>query len=169
MKNQSTIATLFELGLSLEQAAESFYRRLAQMFAHEADISLFWNHYANEEAGHIRFLRNLRAGLSEVELNRPVDDLLIKSAQQELERISSMPLDESRTLEDAYSLAMELENQETNAIFEFLAVNCSPKEETGQFLRQQLHQHINKLTTSFPAPYQSKLKRQSVLVAKTAK
>ncbi len=167
MKKQSTIATLFELGLSLEQGAESFYRRLAQMFAHEADISLFWKRYANEEAGHARFLKNLRAGLSEAELSRPVDSLLIKNALKELKRLSGIPLDEIRTLEDAYNLAVELENRETNAIFEFLVTNCA-KEEAGHFLRQQLHNHLDKLTALFPPPYHSKLKRQAVFAAKMA-
>lgn len=163
MQNQSTIAVLFELGLALEQKAESFYRRLAQMFPHEAEISRFWKQYADEEAGHARFLQNLRAGLSEAELNRPADSSLVESARQELTRISNAPPGEVRTLEEAYNLAVELENHETNAIFEFLAVNCSSKEHTGQFLRQQLHQHINKLTVSFPDRYKSRLKQREVI------
>ncbi len=163
MSNQATIAALFDLGFALEESAEAFYRRLAEMFAHEAEISRFWKEYADEEAGHARFLRKLHAGLSEEELNRPTDSLLLENGRQELARISKTPLDAVRTLEDAYHLAVELENNETNAIFEFLVTNCSLKENTGQFLRQQLHQHMAKLTTLFPVRYRSRLKQKKIL------
>ena len=56
-------------------------------------------------------------------------------------------------MEDAYELAHELENSETNAIFEFLIIHFSTDETTQDFLRSHLKDHIGKLMLWFPAQF----------------
>jgi hypothetical protein len=58
-----------------------------------------------------------------------------------------------RNLEDAYQLVNELENSETNAIFEFLIANFAEDQKTQAFLRSQLRDHVGKLMIDFPVQF----------------
>jgi rubrerythrin len=165
LPQKNTAAELFEIAIGLERAAEAFYRGLAQIFAHEPDVSLFWKRYADEEAGHARFLESLRGKLSAAQLNRPVDASLVESARKQMQNLPAQCLTGIRNLEDAYQKAVEAENSETNSIFEFLVADFALANQSGDFLRHQLHSHVDKLTSSFPSPYQSRLKRLEVMAA----
>ena len=71
---------------------------------------------------------------------------------------SETRLEGIKTLEDAHQLATELENSETNAIFEFMIVNFSTDElaKSHQFLRTQLSTHIARLENDFPIAFRGK-------------
>jgi hypothetical protein len=56
-------------------------------------------------------------------------------------------------LEDAYQMVHELENSETNAVFDFLITNFAEDKKTQAFLRSQLRDHIGKLATDFPVQF----------------
>jgi hypothetical protein len=53
-------------------------------------------------------------------------------------------------LENAYQLVHELENSETNAVFDFLISNFAEDRTTQDFLRSQLKDRIGKLAFNFP-------------------
>ncbi len=59
MSNNATIAELFDLAIAAEQACEALYHGLADRFAHHPAVADFWTAYADEEAGHARWLERL--------------------------------------------------------------------------------------------------------------
>jgi hypothetical protein len=59
----------------------------------------------------------------------------------------------AETLEDAYQLAHELESSEINTIFEFLLFTFADDPQATQFARDQLHEHVARLSAGFPELY----------------
>ena len=106
-----------------------------------------------EEAGHARWLERLREKLSSEELSAPADPSMLKAARGILESSVEKQLAEIKDLRGAYQLASELENSETNAIFEFLVANFAADEQTRTFLRSHLKDHIGKLMLWFPTQF----------------
>lgn len=166
--NLQTVENLFERAIELEEAAEILYNRLAEMFSQAPEVARFWKHYADEERGHAAYLRRIQAGVEAQRLAAPADSTLFEKARFCLESSSLQRLESIATLEDAYRLAVELENSETNTIFEFIIVNFSTDElaKSRRFLRAQLSTHIAKLQNEFPAQYRSQVARQKVLAVK---
>jgi len=87
---------------------------------------------------------------------------MLRDARKVLQFSVENRLKKIRDLEDAYQLVNELENSETNAIFEFLITNFSSDEETQSFLRSQLNDHIAKLTIGFPTRFRSAVRRREI-------
>ncbi len=162
--NTDTVAKLFEYAIALEQAAESLYRQLEKMFADYPEVALFWKHYADEENGHASYLERIRTGVDAERLSQQADADMLQKVQYCLEKASPTRLTNINTLEDAHQLATELENSETNAIFEFMILNFSTDElaKSHSFLRTQLSTHIARLENDFPNPYKSRPARQNV-------
>ena len=164
MSKNETVNELFELAIELEKDAESLYHRFAKMFAHEKDVADFWRKYADEERGHAAFLERIRSRLTEETLSAPGDNSMLKSVHKGIKNSVNYQLQTIQTLEDAFQLAMELENSETNAIFEFIITSFSAEElvKSHGFLRTQLKKHCNMLTDDFPTRFKSKLMRMKV-------
>jgi rubrerythrin len=161
-----TVGKLFEYAIKLEEDSEYLYRQLGNMFSQYPDIALFWKRYADEEKGHAVYLERLRAGLDIDKLSRPADNSIFRKILQQFERSIRSKLEKVETLEDAFQLATELENSETNIIFEFMIVNFSTDElaKSHKFLRTQLSTHVARLEKDFPSPYKSRTARQNILV-----
>ena len=159
-----TIGELFNYAIELERVTETLYRQLEKMFAHYPEVALFWKQYANEENGHASYLERIRAGVDADRLSSPADDVILQKVQQCLGMASETRLEGIKTLEDAHQLATELENSETNTIFEFIILNFSTDElaKSHSFLRTQLNTHIARLENDFPNPYKSRTARQNV-------
>ncbi|MFZ6030009.1 MAG: ferritin family protein [Chloroflexota bacterium] len=162
----ATVADLFTSAIALENAAEALYRQLAEMFAGHPEVAAFWKHYADEEKGHGAYLARIRDGVPERRLAAPADANMMRNARKCLHDISQAPIGHIANLEQAYQLAVELENSETNTIFEFVIVNFSTDElaKSHKFLRAQLHNHIAKLEEAFPQGYRDSFRRREVLV-----
>lgn len=165
--NVETIGQLFEYAIALERAAEALYRQFSEMFSDYHEVALFWKRYADEEKGHAAYLERVREAASAQRLSCSADGSVLQRAHKAMSRAAQIELNKIHTLEDAHQLATELENAETNAIFEFMIVNFSTEElaVSHQFLRTQLKTHIARLEKDFPAPYKSGLARQTVLVS----
>ena len=163
-----TVGKLFEDAIQLEKATEALYAQLASIFGDYPEVSKFWKHYADEERGHASYLERIRAVVEVGRLSNPADGAIFEKVQYCLETASQKRLEKIVNLDDAYRLAIELENSETNAIFEFMLVNFSTDElaKSHQFLRIQLSNHVAKLENEFPSQYRSQAARQNVLVAR---
>ena len=163
-----TVGKLFEYAIELERATESLYRQLENMFSQYSEVALFWRRYADEEKGHASYLERIRKGVDVDRLSRQADGSMLQKVRQCLDLASQAKLKNIKTLEDAHQLATELENSETNAIFEFMIVNFSTDElaQSHKFLRTQLSSHIAKLENEFPNPYKSRIARQQVFALK---
>jgi len=164
MSHVGTVGDLFEKAIALEQGAEEFYHRLAEMFSGVPEVAKFWLRYADEEQGHAAFLERIRGRLPAADLDKPGNSHMLESARKMAAFSVSESVGRIRTLAEAYDLAVELENSETNAIFEFILLNFSGDElgKSQTFLRVQLHRHLTAFERKFPAKYKSKLLRQDV-------
>ncbi len=90
------------------------------------------------------------------------DPLMLQAALKLSEFSVDHALKRIQNLDDAYELASELENSETNAIFEFLFMNYYTDANTVTFLRSQLREHVTRLADSLPAAYRSRETRQGI-------
>lgn len=158
----NTLGELLELAIRLEQSTETLYRGLEARFGHHPEIAAFWAQYAKEEAAHARWLGILRERMSTDHLSHPADQRMFEAAQELLRVPPERLLEGVKNLEDAYRLVTDLENSETNAIFEFLISDPAMAEESRVFLRSQLHEHIGRLMTGFPETYASPASRMSI-------
>lgn len=162
MSSTGTIADLFQLAIQAEKDSAKAYRRLAQMFSHEPEVADFWAAYAAEEDGHAHWLQDLEADSNPDKLSQPVDAEMIETARQ----VARFPVDAAlrkvQTLEDAYQLANEMEHSEINVVFQFLIDNFDTREDTYQFVRSHLHDHVAKLMTGFPGAFKNAAARRKL-------
>jgi hypothetical protein len=167
-KNPETVGQLFDYAIELEKAAETIYRQMGKMFAQARDVEQFWSHFADEERGHAAYLERIRQSVDIKRLSDPADEKIIRDVQICLGASSLKRLDGLQNFEDAYQLAVELENSETNAIFEFMIVNFSTDElaKSDKFLRVQLSNHLAGLETGLPVQYGSSIARINLTVTR---
>jgi hypothetical protein len=67
-----------------------------------------------------------------------------------------------KNLEDAYQLVNDIENGETNAIFQFLLDNFETDVQMRDFLLAQLNKHITRLSIDLPVQYKGILSRKAI-------
>ncbi len=158
----ATVEVLFERAIAAEHAAEALYRGLEAKFAAHEDVVAFWHSYAEDEVGHAKWLERFRDGLTPEELDAPADCIMLDNARRAMEASVDTLLAEVHDLEDAYELVNELENAETNAVFEFMLANFSKDEDAKTFLRSQLKDHIGKLMIEFPSQFASAAIRRQI-------
>lgn len=161
-----TVGKLFDYAIELERAIETLYRRIGNMFTHHQDIAQFWKRYADDERGHASYLERVKEALDIRRLSEPAYGGMIHDVQKCLGAASQRRLDNIQNLEDAYQLASELENSETNAIFEFMIMNFSTDELaiSHKFLRAQLNSHLARLQTGLPSQYGNSVARRNLSV-----
>lgn len=170
MTKNETVNELFKLAIEVENDTEALYRRFAEMFAHEKEVADFWRKYADEERGHAAFLERTRSKLTTEALSARSNTSVLKSVHKSLKNSVNYGLQTIETLEDAFQLATELENSETNTIFEFMITTFSTDElvKSQDFLRIQLKKHSNMLIDEFPTRFKSRLMRKEVHALETA-
>jgi DNA-binding GntR family transcriptional regulator len=158
----STVEELFELAIQIENTCQALYESMEGKFAHQPEIVSYWHCYALEEAGHARWLADLRSRSTRDELEKKASDEVLLHAKKMLKFTSDQAGKHVHDLEEAYQVATELENSETNAVFEFLIANYAGDQGTVNFLRTQLKVHMSNLQTNLPRAYQSKSARRSL-------
>ena len=158
-----TVAQAFAIAIGAEKAAKMMYQGLEAKFANHADIAEFWQQYAGDEAKHAEALEGMLARLSAEQLAAPVDAQTVAALQTMAGFSVEKALLGGKNLEDAYQLVSEVENGETNAIFEFLLM-FEKDEHLRVFLRAQLNKHMKRLTDGIPARYQGILSRKAIQV-----
>jgi len=162
MSEDSTISTLIELAIRSERAAQAYYLGLADLFAHEPEVAAFWRMYAGQEHGHATWLERLRERSAPETLNRPADPHMLTAIRHMFRFSPDRILAQIETLEHAFQQAVDLENSETNTVFDFLIVHYPAEEETPEFLRAHLGEHIALLETGFPAGFRNAANRGRV-------
>ncbi len=156
---------IFETAIAAERAAEHLYHQLAAKFSHHPEIAAFWDAYAGAEASHARTLQRLRDRLSTAQLSEQVDTGMMNAAYLALQKGRGEIETRVTDLQTAYELASELENGETNAVFEFLITNFAQDTKTQAFLRSQLKDHITKLMLEFPERFGDAAARKEIKAA----
>jgi rubrerythrin len=164
MDDSLTFADLLEISIRAEENAARLYMGLQRKFAAVKNVADFWASYAAEEGQHARWLIELKRRLSETELQQPVraiDGVILLSASKLMDVSIDHLLSTVKDLDQAYELANELEHGEINLLFEFLVEHFASRE-SNEFLRQQLQQHVARLISSFPEPYNTPDMRRGV-------
>ncbi|MBN1874826.1 MAG: hypothetical protein JXA33_11400 [Anaerolineae bacterium] len=160
----STVAELFSLAIAAERTAETFYQGLVTKFAFYPTVAEFWSMYAKEEEVHARWLAQLRDKLPLEELSEPADMTIVEKLQNVLQFSVEDALQRIHNLEDAYQMVNDLENSETNAVFEFLIEHFATDERTQTFLRTQLRDHVGHLLIDFPTQFRTAMLRHEIKV-----
>ncbi|MBN1259286.1 MAG: hypothetical protein JXB35_01270 [Anaerolineae bacterium] len=167
-EHNSTIDDLFAMAIEAEQATERLYNMLAEAFAHAPEIAGLWEQYAADEVMHAKSLAKIRQDLDEATATQPADPQALQAARNALNFSVDQAITTIITLEDAYEIVSELENAETNAVFEFLITNFSHNPEVSAFLRTQLQEHIGMLERGLPGAYRTRARREQVLAHRAA-
>ena len=162
IKPYPTSGQLFDLAIQAEQVAEAGYRRLARIFEHHAGVAEFWLGYAEQEAQHARWLAQIRERFSPLELESPEDPAMVERLRQVTDLSVEELFASVQTLDDAYLLVSDLENSETNVVFEFLVDRYAQDARAQTFLRAQLRDHVGDLMVGFPARFGNAEARRSV-------
>lgn len=163
MTGADTVNQLFTLAITAENAAEAMYLVLAQRFAPFDEVAQFWREMAHAETVHARVLERMRGRLDPVVLNSSGDPVVLRQAQEVARHEVVAAARAVADLEDAYQLAHETENSEINTVFEFLVITFPENPATGEFLREQLQIHAQRLVKAFPEIYNSSAARRAAL------
>jgi rubrerythrin len=162
MSSEATVEDVFQLAIEAERAAERLYQGLAAKFAHHADVARFWEEYASEEAVHASKLEELRQDIAAEKLSGPVTRDVLEQARRASQIDVERALEGVADLQDAYELAHETENSETNSVFEFLMTRFAESEGAQDFVRMQLRDHVGRITMGFPEPYSDVETRRAI-------
>jgi rubrerythrin len=162
MSEKGTVAELFALAIQAEEVAEQLYLDLATRFRAYPPVAQFWRRYAAEETGHAHWLRRLSTRIDAEQIAAAAEPQILANAHRSLNRNIEAALADLGDLEEAYQLAHELEHSETNVVFEFLITHFAADAETGAFLRNQLREHVTKLSHEFPEGFRDPAARQAI-------
>jgi len=168
LSKTETVSDLFGYAIELERASEALYLKLGAMFTQHSEVERFWKRYAEEEAGHASYLERVRATVDPARLAGPADRDMLLMVRRCLKQTAQANLKDVKTLDDAHQLATELENSETNTVFEFMIMSFSTDElaKSQPFLRTQLNTHVARLDKDFPSGYRERIARQNVKAGK---
>ena len=153
MSDRQSVRILFEYAIAAEYYARELYREFARLFAADSGVAAFWQRYTAEEMGHARWLEQLLKKLPPETCDAPADVDRLEAARHIIKVPLPNALAKVETLEDAYQLAHELESSEMNTIFEFLLFTFADDPQATQFARDQLHEHVARLSEGFPQSY----------------
>ncbi|MGD8795012.1 MAG: response regulator [Anaerolineae bacterium] len=140
-----TMATLFDLAITAEVAAQDLYRALARSFGHVPQVAAFWQDLMHDEETHAAELRKLCNSLPAGQLLAPVAPSLVSRAEKGLELAQEDYLSQIETLDDAFQIAQVLESSEINALFELLMSRYLEEQDKNEIIVSQLRNHTTKL------------------------
>lgn len=136
---------LFERAMKLEQRAKKFYIHLASIF-NEEPFGDFFKGMADDEQDHYDRLKEICDTLSKDVLGSdPNKEALreIETVHKYLDKIEGI---EISTIKKALEISHQLEQGETNMIFEFLVNNYVSSKDKKTILLSQIRDHQDKLT-----------------------
>ncbi len=162
MSDRQSVRILFEYAIAAEHYARELYRAFAGLFAADPGVAAFWQRYAAEEMGHATWLEQLLKKLPQETCNAPADSDKLDMARHIIKVPLAHALAQVETLEDAYQLAHELESSEMNTIFEFLLFTFADDPQATQYARDQLREHVARLSTGFPESYSGAPSRRAL-------
>ena len=165
MSDRQSVRILFEYAIAAEHFARELYREFERRFAADPRVAAFWQRYAAEEMGHARWLEQLLKKLPPETCDAPTDFDRLEAARHVIKVPLAQALAGVETLEDAYQLAHELESSEINTIFEFLLSTFADDPQATRFARDQLSDHVARLSTGFPESYTGAPARRALRAA----
>ncbi|HTX92078.1 MAG TPA: ferritin family protein [Anaerolineales bacterium] len=152
---------LLELSLGLEKDTQKLYKDWAKKFSRLPEVAAFWRDYAEEEAIHIRLLKELRARLSASQLATLIECEVVGDTRQLLLLLRKEKVDD---VEQAFQYADKLEHSEINPLFIVIVSFFEEDEEARAMVRLLLDKHINKLVKNFPKSFLTPQPRREIKV-----
>ena len=143
--SQNTMSSLIESAIELESKARDLYITFSEMFSLEDRVSAFWQQYSEDESQHMNMLVEIRNALSQEELLSPVGEKEFEGVLRVRQLLVQDFVGLVHTLNDAYDLALTIEDSELNAIFNLLLIKYLPSEKVETLIFHQIDEHINKL------------------------
>ncbi len=116
---------------------------------------------------HAQELLQLQASLSRNQLSEEAEAQTWEIKEAIKEWVSGDLIGSMQTLDDAFSIAQELENSEVNSVFKLLAQMFIPSDERLKFLNLELDKHQNKLIL-FNKEFGDKAWRQQIPIQRTS-
>jgi rubrerythrin len=160
MTRNDTMAELFALAISAEEAAMNFYSELSLIFSHVTPASLFWEKMTRDEVLHLRELEYIRDAFTDQQLTSPPDRSLITKARKELDRFSAkFDTKAIKTLDDAFEIAYELEYSEVNTVFQAIVSEFVSSGVRSQFVLSLLGEHVSRLEDFSRAGFDSDIRK----------
>lgn len=145
MTEMITMSELINAAIAAEDAARQVYLSFKQMFEHNQDAADFWQAMANDENDHARVLARVHGVMPVDALTSEIDARMAVKAYQ-LQGIDIDTLLASvNNLNDAYEIAFALESSEVNTVFNFLAINFLPGEESYNIISSSIAPHLLRL------------------------
>lgn len=111
---------ILERSMELEKKQAEIYEGLVKKFSSYKEISEFWADMAKDEKGHYERIVELIERLGPEQLSVEVSDDLYGKVCRGLRELRSERLKDIFDLDDACKLANEVEDYETQAVFEFI-------------------------------------------------
>ncbi len=141
----ATIRDLFDASLHAEMQGQQFYLCMSEAFAYLPPVAEFWRSLMLDESRHIAAVREIGAGLTDAQLDEPVDAAALERARSILNILTDQAIRAVRTLDDAYELAHEYESSELNRLFTFLATKFDRDGMRSSFIVHEIADHQSKL------------------------
>lgn len=147
MSQGTTLADLFEQAIAAEELAAQFYVGLTRKFAQHPEAANFWSRFAAEEKMHSLWLARFRDALEPERLAETADPAMLQAVKAATSYPIPKLLAAVQNMEDAFQIVVELENAETNVVFDFLVANFAMDDKLVPFLRSQISEHVGRLMT----------------------
>lgn len=146
----------------IEREARAFYAGLAALFRDLPEVARFFEEMMREEEEHAEMLADLRASLSRDDLARPADPAIHNKVRSFLSFVAVEKLGAVETLDDAYTLATNLEFSEMNKLVELLIVANAHGELGIEHARAALVRHAERLR-GFPEAFGGQAWRRGIV------
>ena len=119
----------FERFAEIERLVSKVYFRLSHLFLHHSELRDFWWQMAMDEEQHACILIACKAIIENFQDEAVYPGISWEKAERLKEQISTYLKKgtPSITVEDAFKMALEMENSELDAIYSQLLQSCGPK------------------------------------------
>lgn len=151
-ESRTRLRDLFEVSLAGEMRGLRFYQNMARAFAHIATAGIFFSDMAQDEAGHIATIMEIRTKLSAAQLEQGIDPEQLRRAAGLRELITTEQVQAIQTLDEAYELTNEYEASELNRLFLYISSQGVSAEDRHALLTAEISNHQNKVSLFGQAP-----------------
>ena len=140
------LEALLKQAMELEKTQAMLYEGFEKKFSFSKEISQFWSEMAEDEKGHYDSILKMFDQFDPKEFSVEVDNNLYETVCKGLSELKLSRLEKIFGLHDACKLAVEVEDYETIAVFEF--VHARFKHDSSRLeVSEGILAHLDKLAS----------------------
>lgn len=144
-KSKHTLENLLDLAMEMEQQAYDFYAWLEKHFQKNDGFVECLCGIKEDERLHLRVLKEIKASLSDVRLQSPVDPEAVEKVQGILKYVQDLDPSTLRDSESIITAIQTLEAVEFDMVMQFVDMNEIHYEFTREYLRNESVDHTNRI------------------------